>query len=376
MKFTIAGGRPASVRPVTAPATVRAPAIPPFEADFKAQRTPLLNNYRSSPELVRIQDVLAKALDAKSTTPISKIEGTISGDSCAVWDFSTPAIEADKLGEFVAKQMAEHKLKPRDFSVLVRQKAGDYIKLLEPAFAKHGLNIRNEALQIGPVALQELLAEDLSEYLVALLHLFTSDRAGRHWTTCLDMMCSLRGLATDDDAGRARVVKDLNAYAAEFRKNYPNPVANLARGEALVRSLIEFLGKANILASSPAYRQGDWVQKVVAAAALHIEASCRNVKTWTEALDLYEGLHAVPLMTIHKSKGLEYHTVIFVGLDDDAWWSFANDKQEATAGFFVAFTRAKQRVVFSYCAALGGRTKIAALYELLTKAGVKTLKIA
>jgi superfamily I DNA/RNA helicase len=72
-------------------------------------------------------------------------------------------------------------------------------------------------------------------------------------------------------------------------------------------------------------------------------------------------------------KGLEYHTVIFVGLDDDAWWSFANDALEATAGFFVAFTRAKQRVVFSYCAARGGRRKIAALYDLLTKAGVKTI---
>ena len=67
-------------------------------------------------------------------------------------------------------------------------------------------------------------------------------------------------------------------------------------------------------------------------------------------------------MTIHKSKGLEYHTVIFVGLDDDAWWSFANDQSEATAGLLVAFTRAKQRVrLFPYCASRGGRTKIAAL---------------
>jgi len=87
-------------------------------------------------------------------------------------------------------------------------------------------------------------------------------------------------------------------------------------------------------------------------------------------------VHAVPLMTIHKSKGLEYHTVIFVGLDDQAWWSFANDKIEATAGFFVAFTRAKQRVLFSYCAQRGDRSKIAALYQLLSKAGVKTINVA
>ncbi len=348
----------------------------PFEVDFKAQRTPLLNNYRSSPALVQIQDVLAKALDGKSTTPVSKTKGTISGDSCAVWDFSSPTAEANHLAAFVAKQMVQHKLTPRDFSVLVRQKPGDYMKLLEPSFAKQGLSLRNEALLIGPIALQELLAEDLSEDVIALLRLVTSERAGRYWTNCLDMMCSLRGLASDDDAGRAKVVKDLNAFEANFRKRYPNPVAKLADSQALITSLIGLLGKANILATCPAYRQGDWFDKVAAAAATHLEASCHQAKTWSDALDLYEGAHAVPLMTIHKSKGLEYHTVIFVGLDDDAWWSFANDQQEATAGFFVAFTRAKQRVVFSYCAVRGGRTKIAALYDLLTKAGVKTIKVA
>lgn len=348
----------------------------PFEADFKAQRTPLLNNYRSSPELVRIQNVLAKALDAKSLTPVSKTEGTISGDCCAVWDFSSPSVEATRLAAFVAEQMTEHKLKPRDFSILVRQKAVDYMKVLEPSFAKQGLVLRNEALQIGAIALQELLAEELSEEVLALLRLFTSDRAGRHWTECLDMMCDLRGLAADDDSGRALVVKALNSYGADFLKRFPNPVSDLAAAKAAVKFLVEFIGKVNILAVSPAYRQGDWYDKVAAAAALHLEASCRGVKLWSGALDVYEGTHAIPLMTIHKSKCLEYHSVIFVGLDDDAWWSFANDKQEATAGFFVAFTRAKQRVVFSYCAQRGGRTKIADLYGLLTKAGVKTLKIA
>mgnify|MGYP000556720899 FL=1 len=49
---------------------------------------------------------------------------------------------------------------------------------------------------------------------------------------------------------------------------------------------------------------------------------------------------------------------------------------EATAGFFVAFTRAKQRVVFTYCAKRGARTKIATLYGLLSKAGVQTIQIA
>jgi superfamily I DNA/RNA helicase len=348
----------------------------PFETEFKAKRTPLLNNYRSSPDLVRIQDVLAKALDAKSSTPVSMAEGTVSGDSCAVWDFTTPETEAVCLADFVSKQMAEHRLKPRDFAILVRQKAADYMDVLEPAFAKIKVPLRNEVEVVGHVTLQELLVEDLSEYLIALLRLFTSARAGRHWTTCLDLMCMLHGLTLDDESGRAKIVRRLNAFEAEFRKANAKPLASHADAQKVVQSLITFIGKRNILAASPSYRQGDWFDKVSEAAALHLEASCKSATAWSQALDEYEGLYSVPLMTIHKSKGLEYHSVIFVGLDDQAWWSFANDKIEATAGFFVAFTRAKQRVVFSYCAQRGDRRKIAALYQLLTAAGVKTIKIA
>ncbi|MGJ8536886.1 MAG: UvrD-helicase domain-containing protein, partial [Parasphingopyxis sp.] len=116
-----------------------------FDADFGAEPTPLLNNYRSSPELVRIQHILAQALDAHAVEPVSKTTGTISGDSCAIWDFSTPDIEADNLATFVSNEMKAHGLGPRDFALLVRQKAADYAAALEPAFEATGIPLRNEA---------------------------------------------------------------------------------------------------------------------------------------------------------------------------------------------------------------------------------------
>ena len=33
-------------------------------------------------------------------------------------------------------------------------------------------------------------------------------------------------------------------------------------------------------------------------------------------------------MTIHKSKGLEFHTMIFYGLDNQTWWSPTPDRME------------------------------------------------
>ena len=83
-----------------------------------------------------------------------------------------------------------------------------------------------------------------------------------------------------------------------------------------------------------------------------------------------------PLMTIHKSKGLEYHTVVFLALDDQAWWSFKNQPEEGKATFFVAFSRAKRKVVFTYCEGRGDRRNISSLYDILEFAGVPSRFVA
>jgi superfamily I DNA/RNA helicase len=346
-----------------------------FDADFKAKRTPLFNNYRSSPELVRIQHVLAQALDAKSVKPVSKTTGAIAGDSCAIWDFPSPEREAERLAAFVATEMKAHDLGPRDFVLLVRQKAADYAAVLQPAFAAAGIPLRNEAGQAGAIMLQELLAEEASELIICVLRLAMTVRAGRHWTECQEALGALRGIGPDDEVEQARFAKALDAYARRLGRDYPKAPTTEPVARKLVDDVLGFIGRGRLVAVHPAYGQGDWLEKVLASAATHLAQSATMAIGWTGALDAYEGLHAIPLMTIHKSKGLEYHTVIFVGLDDGAWWSFAGDQVEATAGFFVAFTRAKQRVVFTYCAQRGTRTKIATLYELLAQAGVQAFKI-
>ncbi len=78
-------------------------------------------------------------------------------------------------------------------------------------------------------------------------------------------------------------------------------------------------------------------------------------------------------MTVHKSKGLEYDTVLFVGLDDKMWWSHSPDNPEGLATFFVALSRAKQRAIFTFCRARGKRDKVADLYKLLRDAGVREI---
>ncbi|MGK9233403.1 ATP-dependent helicase [Inquilinus limosus] len=348
-----------------------------FDADFGAIRTSLHNNYRSCTELVRIQHVLARALDRSAVEPVSKAQTAVTGDSCVIWDFSTPAVEAARLAAFVLAEMKTHDLGPRDFVLLVRQRADRYAAVLEPAFRAAGIVLRNEASSVGEISLQELLPDEVSSLIVSVLRLAMTVRAGRYWTECQETLGAVRGMSSEDDVAQARFARELDRFANDLRKRYPTPPANSATAAALTAEIIDFIGRDRLLAAHPAYAQGGWLNKVVQAAAVHLQACSVGARDWAAALDAYEGVHAVPMMTIHKSKGLEYHTVIFVGLDDDAWRrSFEENQAEATAGFFVAFTRAKQRVIFTYCARRGTRSAIATLYRLLLNAGVKIVEVA
>ncbi len=61
-------------------AGARIDAFNRFERDFAAKRVPLLFNFRSSPDLVRIQHIVAQALDAGSTETIPQSERQVDGD--------------------------------------------------------------------------------------------------------------------------------------------------------------------------------------------------------------------------------------------------------------------------------------------------------
>ena len=54
----------------------------------------------------------------------------------------------------------------------------------------------------------------------------------------------------------------------------------------------------------------------------------QNRISMKELLQEFCGEFSIPIMTIHKSKGLEYHTVIFIGVEDAAFWSFSTQKKQ------------------------------------------------
>ena len=149
-----------------------------------------------------------------------------------------------------------------------------------------------------------------------------------------------------------------------------NSAPSAESAEKVITTLLAFLNLAALARTFVEYGTGDTLAIAAEAFRLHFVASATSATNWVECLDNYEGIDHVPLLTVHKSKGLEYDTILFIGLDDRMWWSHSAGNPEGISTFFVALSRAKQRAIFTFCEARGSREGVADLYQLLADAGV------
>jgi superfamily I DNA/RNA helicase len=121
----------------------------------------------------------------------------------------------------------------------------------------------------------------------------------------------------------------------------------------------------------PAYQRQQDFDRVWDGFVKLLGESLDQADTWPKALDEFEGVGQIALMTIHKAKGLEFHTMIFYGLDDQSWWSLTPARMEELNSFFVAFTRAKQRAFFTLCTERG--QPVTWIENLLAPAGMRRI---
>jgi superfamily I DNA/RNA helicase len=357
-------------------AGARTDAFERFRADFRAAVFQLALNFRSSSDLVRIQHIVALALDADAIPTVARIARQVDGDVAQVWNSPTKIAEANHLARWLADDMTQRRRGPRDYALLVRQKADDFENDLAGPLATLGLRIRNESHVLGRTTLQDLLSDDLCRIAIAVLRLGATRRAREGWRIASAAVEELRGANPEDESACHRVENELTSFLADLRVAMASASPSADSAKAIANRVFAFLDLGAVARSYLHYRTGDILLIMVEAFHMHLAACAHGAANWSECLDAFEGVAQVPLMTVHKSKGLEYDTIIFVGLDDQAWWSHSRDNPEGLATFFVALSRAKQRAIFSFCQERGERQRVADLYQLLTQAEVPEIAIS
>lgn len=346
-------------------------AFDQFTADFGAVRHALLSNYRSHADLVGVQHVIAQRIDPNVEAVQAHGQRNVDGDTSAIWRFADRNQESRQIAAWIRHSVDVEHVAPHDISLLVRMRANDVEDELAPIFAEQGLSVRNLARNVGGIAIQDLLVEPLSRLLIPFLRLGATERNPEAWSIAQINIGEVAGIDLDDEVAQERLLQETGEFCRRLRHVMAGRGPDFQAADAILQDVLNFVQVERLRRAFPEYRRDADFERVLEGFQVLLRECSEGAVSWAEVLDRFEGVGQVPLMTIHKSKGLEFHTIIFLGLDDRSWWSLNPNNAEELNSFFVAFTRAMQRAFFTCCAQRGGA--INWLEEFLVPAGVAEL---
>lgn len=342
-----------------------------FESDFSATRVSLLSNWRSHEDLVHIQHRIARLIDSSVAQVQAKGVRMVEGSVAAIWQFPTPESESTYLAQWIKHEIDSQHIRAHDVAILVRKQAVQVEQAIASAFKQQGIRVRNVDRSVGEVKIQDLIGEDLTAIFIPLLRLGATERSPKDWEKTLTNLQMLERVDPSDERTQGRLQEKLAHFVGQLRvelRQHP-PAAHSA--EDISKKLFQFITPSTLQQGIPSYQRKADFERVRASFVMFLKECAEYGSDWSQTLDEFEGLDQVPLMTVHKSKGLEFHTMIFYGLDNKTWWSLRPDKHEELNAFFVAFTRAKQRAFFSRCDERG--SAISWIEDILHASGVETI---
>jgi superfamily I DNA/RNA helicase len=331
-------------------------------------------NYRSNARIVEILNTLKKRLapNEPDFRPVRPKPALPPEHICAVIVSPDSDTEPIALAKFIAAQVKEG-LDPQNFGLLVRQKAADWEKQISPAFAAEGLTVRNEDRDVGGASIQDLMTEPYAVAISDCLELLLRERGGAVWSRVVDILATLDAIVEDEEPERIQqATVALDAFHSTNLVSAPNGAVTRQEISALLDRVDQFFGLGRLKGLGPQYQHGDFFDRVRNATRSFLKECAAGSTSWKSTLARYRGDAQVPLMTITKSKGPEYNVIVLLGLNDSDWWSFQKIPDEGHSTFFVAASRARERLFMTL--RRGDQTaQISEIYDLLDAAGVKTI---
>ena len=314
-----------------------------YKREFNAETQNLIMNHRSAPRLVDLQRKMYVSLHEEDSAICVSDKWKPEDGTITLFVAKDDEQEATAVSEQIALKIKSG-LEPNKICILCKQKAASYTERIISELKKHQIYARVED------DYQNLIKESIVEMLISILRLAVDIKHPHDWEYVVLKTSELWNIASyqsDEDYLEMQDALDVEIQLlGAMMKN----VASKSEFHGLLRHVIEFWGENRIKANFPVYGQGTYLKDVLTKFRDYMWNELESTgKDWLLAIEKFEGLHSVPIMTIHKSKGLEYDAVYFVGLEDSAFWSFKNQPEEDRCAFFVALSRAKKEIFFTFC---------------------------
>lgn len=328
---------------------------------FSAPIKYLSTNHRSSEPIVELVNAVATMIDADAVPVETGAVGDGREDWSSYQEFDTDDAEAEWIARTIAEGLGEG-LSPSDFAILVRNRVDQAESQVHDAFIQHRIPYLNESRRFGGIAVGDIIAEPVTHGIQALFCLAVGERGPVVYDRAREFMESLngsQGQSDFDEADAERHLRRAVANLADFVRS-----AEPADAASMIDATIAEIGENAIRKTYPSMRGSYFAEFSEALRQFSTDVG-RDASNWVDLAKELLGGDKVRLLTIHKSKGLEFHTVIFLGVHARAFRNLDGDEMNT---FFVALSRAKERVFFTRSAQSGGRQ--ARLLEVLRKAGV------
>lgn len=300
-----------------------------FAEDFKALPLNLYQNFRSQPRLRRMQNAMVKVMDPKAAVPDTELAGP--GGSVDTLEFQDSQEEAEALAEMV-RGWIDAGLPPSEIAVLVSKQPNLYADRLMAELVHRNVPFRDEQ------NLQDLSIEPAARLIVDFLSVVAGEREPDAYG-----MDVLLATGLDEDAAyesRARWNRHIDGARHQVRHG-DAAACDAAALCKLAGEFLALLGREAIAALSADYERGSRVDDVIAQTMDRISELVALDPDSAGALSRFSEDSAVRIMTIHKSKGLEFDSVILLGVEEQAFFGKRADERSA---FFVGISRAKRRL--------------------------------
>ncbi|MGQ7262918.1 UvrD-helicase domain-containing protein [Vreelandella sp. V005] len=306
-----------------------------FVADFAAIPLNMYRNFRSKPRLLRLQNEIIRALDPASVMPDDQLAGD-EGEVFA-WHFIDSFNEAEYLADLIDGWIKTEQLPPAEIAVLVSKQLDLYAAHLMVALEARGIPFRNEQ------QMQDITVEPIARLIVDYLSCLYGQREPKAWIRLINLLVPF---AEEDIQSNSR--KDLYLLIKQQRKEVAtaNLIAVPFSGLwELVRTFLKQIGIETLVALSPDYESRDRLNEVVRLTKVRIEELLNMEANVPRALERFSDDQAVRILTIHKSKGLEFDSVIIMAIENEI---FFGNRDENRCAYFVGVSRAKRRLVLTH----------------------------
>ena len=338
-----------------------------FQRTFGAKPCTLRINYRSAPRLIAIQNQLIEEIDPEADAAMEPPKDRQDGGEFRILTFKDDDIESSYIAELVNLWINNEGIAAEDICFLVRQRSDLFTAVLKPVLTKYGIALRVQD------ALQDLLSEPLTKVIVNALSVCCKSPAPTQWNELRETVFELQGL-TEESARSRKAGQALSRFIAKMRRKV-NACTTKEGLLGVIEELLDFLGKSSFRLRHERYLQDEFFRKTLDDCAVALVEARARRGSWSDAIDDFLGVGYVPIMSIHKSKGLEYNTIIFLGLEDYPFRGLSEKTGEEECNVFVAFSRAKQRVIITSVDERNGRaqthTEVAKFFDVFARAGVE-----